>query len=106
MQKNKPLGYQCHCAKATKFRVAQTYLQVSHDAEALGLLQAAGGVHAKLVRAADQQVPGGGVATSLSAHVRELRQQLLQLQLLLLLGPHGTPESGCREERRRWERRA
>lgn len=94
MHKYDPLGDQ-RCGKGTKFRVPQAHLQVSHDAEALGLLQSAGGVHAELVRATDQQVPGGGVATSLSAHVRELRQQLL-----LLLGPHGAPESGCKEERR------
>lgn len=77
------------------FRVAATHLQVAHDAEALGLLQATGGIHAELVRAADQKVPCGWVATSLRAHVRELRQQLL-----LLLEPHWAPESGYSEERR------
>lgn len=71
---------------------------MAHDAEALGLLQATGGIHAELVRAADQQVPSGWVATSLGAHVRELRQQLL-----LLLEPHWAPESGCREERKAFD---
>lgn len=60
---------------------------MSDDAEALGLLQAAGGGDAELVRAANQQVTCGGVAAALGANIRELWE---------LLRPDGGPQ-GCRE---------
>ncbi|KAG7218738.1 hypothetical protein INR49_019741 [Caranx melampygus] len=46
---------------------------VSHDAEALPLREAAGGGGAQLVRAADEQVTCGGVTAALGANVRGLR---------------------------------
>lgn len=57
------------------------------DAEALRLSQAAGGGDAQLVRPADQQVTCSGVAATLGANIRKLRQ----------LRPDGTPQ-GCGEE--------
>lgn len=63
---------------------------MSNDAEALGLPQAAGGGHAELVRAADQQVTCGGITAALRANIWKLRQ---------LLGQDGTPQAqGCREQ--------
>lgn len=57
---------------------------MSDDAEALRPLQAAGGGGAQLVRPADQQVAGGGIAAPFGADIRELRHQR----------PGGT-EQGC-----------
>lgn len=60
---------------------------MSHDAEALRLLQAAGGGGDESVRPADQQVTGGWIAAAFRANIPKLRQ----------LRPDGTPQ-GCREE--------
>lgn len=65
-----------------------SYLQMSDDAEALRLLQAAGGGGGELVRPADQQVTCGGVAAAFGANVRKLRDQR----------PDRTPAQGCGEE--------
>lgn len=61
---------------------------MTDDAEALRLLQAAGGGGAKFVRPADQEVTCSRVAAALSADIRELWQQ----------GPDRTPQD-CWEER-------
>lgn len=66
-----------------------SYLQVSHDAKALGLIQSAGGGGGEFVRPADQQVTCGWVAAALGANIWELRN---------LLCPERSPQ-GCREER-------
>lgn len=55
---------------------------MSDDAEALRLLQAAGGGDAQLVRTADQQVTCGGVAAAFGANIRKLWH----------LRPDGTPQ--------------
>ncbi|PWA30226.1 hypothetical protein CCH79_00014909 [Gambusia affinis] len=62
-------------------------LVVSDNAEALGLLEAAGGGGGESVRPADQQVTRGGVAAALRAHISKL----------WLLCPDRTPQR-CREE--------
>lgn len=49
-------------------------LQVTNNAKAFRLLNAAGGGGGELVRTADQKVPGGGVAAPLSANIPKLRQ--------------------------------
>lgn len=59
---------------------------MSDDAEALRLLQAAGGGGGELVRAADEQVTCGGVTAALRANICKLRQ----------LRPDGAPQQGCR----------
>lgn len=64
-----------------------SYLQVTNNAKAFRLLNAAGGGGGELVRTADQKVPGGGVAAPLSANIPKLRQ--------LRKGP---PPEGCRTE--------
>lgn len=67
-----------------------SYLQMSHDAELLRLLQAAGGGGGEFVRTADQEVTCGWVAASLRADIPKLRHQR----------PDRTPQGCCREERR------
>lgn len=75
----------CTCA----LKKILSYLQVSHDAKALGLIQSAGGGGGEFVRPADQQVTCGWVAAALGANIWELRN---------LLCPDRSPQ-GCREER-------
>lgn len=64
-----------------------SYFQVSDNAEALGLLEAASGGSGEFVRPADQQVTRGGVAAALRAHICKL----------WLLSHDRTPHR-CREE--------
>lgn len=69
---------------------AETYLQVTDDAERLGASLSAGGGGRELVRSANQQVPCRRVAAALRAHVAELREGsvLARQSALLSAGEH------------------